>query len=93
MRLPFVMSLNNVFVYDWLFLRSQSSHAVEDARTRNATDTLNLLLTNYDKRLRPKFGGKPNNFYLFVRLAVHPLHAPTSDTRYRRNFPHLTVEI
>ena len=40
----------------------QIRHAAEEARTKNATATLNMLLKNYDKRLRPKFGGKPSNF-------------------------------
>ncbi|KAL9969855.1 hypothetical protein ACROYT_G022123 [Oculina patagonica] len=44
--------------------KDNKDHAIEDARTRNATDTLNLLLTNYDKRLRPKFGGRPVTVYV-----------------------------
>ncbi|XP_020607286.1 gamma-aminobutyric acid receptor subunit beta-3-like [Orbicella faveolata] len=41
-------------------------HATEEARTRNATATLNMLLKNYDKRLRPKFGGRPVTVYIDV---------------------------
>ena len=45
----------------------QIRHATEEARTRNATATLNMLLKNYDKRLRPKFGGKPSNLYFIFK--------------------------
>jgi len=41
-----------------------TEHAIEEARTRNATATLNMLLKNYDKRLRPKFGGRPVTVYI-----------------------------
>ncbi|KAJ7331583.1 Gamma-aminobutyric acid receptor subunit beta-2 [Desmophyllum pertusum] len=43
---------------------STDSHALEEARTLNATNTLDLLLKNYDKRLRPKFGGRPVTVYV-----------------------------
>lgn len=33
-------------------------HAYEQEKTRNATAILNVLLRDYDNRLRPRFGGK-----------------------------------
>ncbi|XP_068754076.1 gamma-aminobutyric acid receptor subunit beta-3-like isoform X2 [Montipora capricornis] len=38
--------------------------AFEEEKTRNATAILNLLLRDYDNRLRPKFGGRPVTIYV-----------------------------
>ncbi|XP_029205557.1 gamma-aminobutyric acid receptor subunit beta-3-like isoform X1 [Acropora millepora] len=38
-------------------------HAYEQEKTRNATAILNVLLRDYDNRLRPRFGGKPLTIY------------------------------
>ena len=50
------------FLYCYYFVHP--SHDLEEERTNNATKTLNLLLTNYDKRLRPKFGGNYVHYYV-----------------------------
>lgn len=55
----------------------QIRHAIEEARTRNATATLNMLLKNYDKRLRPKFGGKLSNYPFYVPKLRTPLNNNT----------------
>ena len=60
----------------------QIRHAAEEARTKNATATLNTLLKNYDKRLRPKFGGKPSNLLMMGDLSIFhvlKLHTPLNN--------------
>lgn len=54
----FIVVVDVVFILTICSYWYQIRHEIEEARTRNATSTLNLLMKNYDKRLRPKFGGK-----------------------------------
>lgn len=51
-----------------------SRHALEEEKTRNATGTLNLLLQNYDSRLRPKFGGKQRDQSSLGARCIMQLH-------------------
>lgn len=44
--------------------QNHEDHDLETERTANATNTLNLLLNSHDKRLRPKFGGRPVTVYV-----------------------------
>ncbi|XP_022809881.1 gamma-aminobutyric acid receptor subunit beta-3-like [Stylophora pistillata] len=54
------------FMFDPATLADQNDkdHDLETKRTANATKTLDLLFKSYDKRLRPKFGGRPVTVYV-----------------------------
>lgn len=85
----FIMVIDVVFILTICSYWYQIRHDIEEARTRNATATLNMLLKNYDKRLRPKFGGKPSNFIFLYGRAVYLFYVPKLHTPLNNNgFPH-----
>jgi len=75
-ELIFFMVLDMTFILTICLYSYQIRHAIEEARTRNATATLNMLLKNYDKRLRPKFGGKLSNCIFCNGRVVYPFYVP-----------------
>ena len=79
------MVVDVIFILTICFSWCHIRHATEEERTKNATATLNMLLQNYDKRLRPKFGGKPSNFIfsngwaIDLYFQVSKLHTPMNN--------------